>query len=422
MKLRNALSLFRASTSAVPPGAARPTVTLWHDPGGTRPPVSWAPVSGQFETHWDWDCFSALSVPGYWRGRMLISQAIGGMPLGAWRDLVAVEPTPSILREPVPGEDRCNSVAAWACDVLDHGNAVGVYGSPNAEGWWTSITPYRAAETAVWTDPETGRRKYTFYSAGIPSRAYDASEVFHVKGTQLPGDLRGMGVLEAGLSTLERMRSESSYANKAFSNGTPAGLLRVKDPDLPAGTPEDEPGYTSAHGIKKAWKRDVTTGDIAVMSDLVDFTPLAWTPTEAQMTEARQLSLVDIANMLNLDPYWVGSSQTSAPYQNVQDAAVQLSRFTLGFWTTAFEAQFSRALPRGQEARFRRDTILRDNQTVRVDNYVKMIEAGIMDADEVRALEGLPPRDGPAPLASVSPLAPDGDPGTNEGTAGNGAS
>lgn len=394
-------------------------MTLWHDPGGLRPPVSWAPFSGEFETHWDWDCFSALSVPGYWRGRMLISQAIGGMPLGAWRDLESVTPTPTVLREPYPGEDRCNTVAAWVCDLLDHGNAVGIVeqSSVNAEGWPTEITPWRAAETTIGLDAN-GRLGYTFHRGGVPVRTVPASSVFHAKGTQLPGDLRGMGVLEAGLSTLERMRNEAYYANKAFTNGAPAGLLRIKDPDLAAGTPDDEPGYATAHGIKKSWKRDVSTGDVAVMSDLVDFTPLAWTPTEAQMTEARQLSLVDIANMLNLDPYWVGSAQTSAPYQNVQDAAVQLSRFTLGFWTSVLEAQFSRVIPRGQEARFRRDTILRDNQTVRVDNYVKMIQAGIMDPDEVRVLEGLPPRavqTPPAGLATVSPLSPDGDPDTNEG-------
>ena len=89
---------------------------------------------------------------------------------------------------------------------------------------------------------------------------------------------------------------------------------------------------------------NIAAGDIAVMSELVDFQPLSWNPTDAQMVEARQLSLVDVANLFNIDPYWVGSSQVSAPYQNVQDAAVQLSRFTLNFWITALEEEFSRFL------------------------------------------------------------------------------
>jgi HK97 family phage portal protein len=140
----------------------------------------------------------------------------------------------------------------------------------------------------------------------------------------------------------------------------------------------------------------------------VDFTPLGWTPTDAQMVEARQLSLVDVANLLNLDPYWVGSSQVSAPYQNVQDAAVQLSRFTLSVWLNSLEAQFSRLFPRTTEARFNRDSVLRDTATVRVDNWVKLIDAGVVDAAYVRAQEGIPPEAAPAEPtpATVTPLFP----------------
>jgi HK97 family phage portal protein len=201
----------------------------------------------------------------------------------------------------------------------------------------------------------------------------------------------------------------------------PSGLLKVRDPDLQPGSDDDPPGFVTARGIKKQWQASVRTGEVAVMSELVDFTPLSWTPSDAQMVEARQLSLVDVANLFNVDPYWVGSSQVSAPYQNVQDAAVQLSRFTLGFWITALEAQFSRLLPRGQEARFNRDSILRDPQSVRVDNWTKLLAAGVVSVDEVRASEGLPPAPTPEPalpVAGVTPLFPAGDSGTNQAQVG----
>jgi HK97 family phage portal protein len=414
MGLRSALALFRASADAVPVGAARPSMTLWYDAGGMAPPVSWAPFSGEFETHWDWYTQFALAIPGVWRARMLISQSIGGMPIGAWRGTDAVEPLPTVLRQPNPDEDRVNTVAAWVCDLLDHGNAVGIYSAWDTQvpPHPTAVTPVPCSEVAVGRTG-SGRLVYT-----IGNQVYDASVIFHAKGVTIPGQDRGIGVLEAGVSTIDRLRAEAGYASKAFTSGVPAGLLRVRDPDLQVGTDDDPAGYVTAKGIKKAWKENVAAGDIAVLSELVDFTPLAWSPTDAQMVEARQLSLVDVANMFNLDPYWVGSSQVSAPYQNVQDAAVQLSRFTLGFWITALEAQFSRLLPRGQEAKFNRDSILRDTQSTRVENYVKMIEAGIMDVEEVRANEGLPPRPGPASPASVTPLFPGGDSGTNQPAVG----
>jgi HK97 family phage portal protein len=398
-----------ADIQATPPGAPRPSTTLWWRPG--LPPVQWAPVSGEFETHWDWNLRDALGLPGVWRARMLISQAIGGMPIGAWRHDVAVEPTPRLLAEPRPGEDRAATVAAWVCDLLDHGNAFGVVTGWNAEGHPSSVEPWPATHVMVKSGPVYQRLDSSFQPIGDP---LGRDDVFHAKGSCRPGALRGLGVLEAGLGAISRMNAEADYAARSFNSGTPSGLLTVKDPDLQAGTADDPPSFVTASGIKKSWQASISTGDIAVMSELVDFKPLSWTPSDAQMVEARQMSLVEQANLYNLDPYWVGASQVSAPYQNVQQAALQLSRFGLGFWITSMEAQFSRMLPHGQEARFNRDSILRDETSTRVDNYVKLLGAGVVTVDEVRQFEGLPPMPGSATLAPVTPLRPDGDAASNE--------
>jgi HK97 family phage portal protein len=407
MGVRNAYRMFRASANAVPPGAARPSMTMWYDPGGVRPPVSWAPQSGEFETHWDWDLSWAVAIPAVWRARLLISQAIGDMPLGAWEGTQEL-PLPGVLRQPNPPEDRCSTIAAWVCDLLDHGNAVGqIIHQPTRES--DTIIPWHSTEVAVGRAP-SGAAVYTYRSV-----AYPADQVFHVKGMSGPNDLRGIGVMEAGLSTIQRLTAESAYASKAFNSGVPSGLLRVKDPDLQVGDDDDPAGYATAKGLKKAWQSSITSGDVAVLSELVDFTPLSWTPTDAQMVEARQMSIVDVANMYGLDPYWVGSAQTSAPYQNVQDAAVQLARFTLGFWISALEAQLSRLVLRG-EARFNRDTILADPQSTRIDNAVKGLDAGLLTTDEARAYAyGLGPlAPGAAPVPGVTPLFPTGDSDTNQ--------
>jgi HK97 family phage portal protein len=409
--------LFRAST-AVPDGP-RPSMTLWWDPGGVRPPVTWWPASGDFQTHWDMDLVDALAVPGYWRARLLISQAIGGMPLASWQDLER-DPTPMVLAAPNPDEDRCATVSAWTADLLDHGNAIGII-----DGWErngqaaTSVTPWPARDVAVTR--VDGRVVYRFALDGQVVRELPAAQVFHAKGVlAYPGALRGMGVLEAGMSTVARAAAQDRYATNAFQTGVPSGLLRVKDPDLQAGSVDDPAGYATAHGIKKTWQDNIRTGDIAVLSDLVDFTPLGWTPSDAQMIEARQMSIVDVANLFALDPYWLGSSQTSAPYQNVQDAAVQLVRFTLAPWIVALEAQFSRLLTRGHEARFNRDSLLREQRAQRVQTEIALYQAGIVTAGEVRAWEGLLPlEDNPEQPATVTALFPaESDTDTNESATG----
>ena len=403
---------FRALIEATPPGAARPSSVLaWNPPA---PPATWYPHDGTFDVHWDWTAADALAVPGVWRARMLISQSIGGMTLSAWRGTTEV--AQDILERPYPEEARSNTIAAWVCDLLDHGNAFGrkvfTLEDPDDRNSISrhpiAVEPVPATRVSVGVDGDGALQYVITDKQGTERYRLPRWQVFHAKGTQRPGDLRGMGVLEAGLSSITRMQDEGAYASRAFRSGTPSGLLRAKDPDLEAGSPDDAAGYASAHAMKRAWKESMVAGDIAVMSDLVDFTPLSWTPADAQMVEARQMSLIDVANLFNLDPYWVGASQVSAPYQNVQQAALQLDRFTLGFWVTALEAEFSREgvgslLPHGQVARFNRDSVVRDDTSTRVANQTAYLAAGVTTVDEVRAAEGMPPLDQPTP-ASVTPL------------------
>jgi hypothetical protein len=64
---------------------------------------------------------------------------------------------------------------------------------------------------------------------------------------------------------------------------------------------------------------------------------------------------------------------------------------------------------------------LRDPQSVRVDNWTKLLAAGVVSVDEVRASEGLPPAPTPEPalpVAGVTPLFPAGDSGTNQAQVG----
>jgi phage portal protein BeeE len=169
---------------------------------------------------------------------MLISEAIAGMPLAAYRGLVQLTPTPPVLVNPAgPNEDRCTTVAAWVGDLIDHGNAVGFIMARDAEGVPTVVMPVPASEVVVGFNA-AGRLTYEHHVNGVVARTADWSQVFHAKGVlPFPGALRGLGVLEAGLSSLARIRDEDAYAAKAFHNGTPSGLLRVKDPDLQPGTP-----------------------------------------------------------------------------------------------------------------------------------------------------------------------------------------
>ena len=177
---------------------------------------------------------------------MLISQAIGAMPIGEWKGNTE-QPATKWLTQPNPNEARSNTVAAWVCDLLDHGNAVGAIDEHYATGEAWSVVPIPAARGRGQRWPRRG----TGHLWRGQKRLGGIGDVFHAKGTQRPGDLRGMGVLEAGLNTIQRMTAEGAYASKAFTSGMPSGLLRVRDPDLQPGTADDASWVRHGEGHQK---------------------------------------------------------------------------------------------------------------------------------------------------------------------------
>ena len=84
-----------------------------------------------------------------------------------------------------------------------------------------------------------------------------------------------------------------------------------------------------------------------------------------------------------------GASGNSLTYSNVTQDSIQFVRYTLRPWLSRVEQAVSTLLPRGQEARFVLDDLLRADTGERFNAYKTAIDAGFMTVDEVRTLEDL---------------------------------
>jgi len=122
--------------------------------------------------------------------------------------------------------------------------------------------------------------------------------------------------------------------------------------------------------------------------------PLAWSPEDAQMTQARQLSLLDIANMFGLDGYWTGAPGGSMTYRSPGSMYTNLLRTALEGVLADFEAVWSQAwVPRGISVRFDRLQLTRDDLQTMVQVLVQATNANppLMSQAEARVMMGLPP-------------------------------
>ncbi|MGA6164300.1 phage portal protein [Amycolatopsis magusensis] len=362
---------------------------------------------------WGWSGFvRALGIPGVGRALGLYADLIGGLPWDAYTDrgrayLEKIHPRPVLLEQPNPEEVRTATFGAWMVDYLLHGNAVGVIAARNALGVPTAVVPVPARRVGVrrsdgWTDAllPKGAIEYS-----IGGRTFGAHQIIHVKGLAEPGDLRGVGVLEAhlnGAGSLDLAAELARQARNIGGSGVPTGVLKALNPDVTKDQMlEAKAGWLLA-------QRDRT---VAALGPGTEFEALAWNPEELQLIEARKLSLLEVANLFGLPPRFLGApAGDSMTYSTSEAEGIELLKYSLSGHLSRFEQTLSLLYPRGTQVKANLDAFLRSDTKARYDAHRTGIEAGFLLRSEARELEDLPPVEGiddkPEPPAETEPATP----------------
>lgn len=330
-----------------------------------------------FEGNWAGvyvDQDTMLGVPAIWRGITLISDAIGAMPLHAYRGDTLVKPTPNILLRPNPPCIRMETIAAMASALLIHGNYIAVLGEPGANGLPESFYPVEPNRVNVSRD--NGRMIYM-----IDGRQYDQSQILHIKNFSMPGALVGVGILGAQKQALGKLIAINEYASRYFDGGvSPSAILKSANPDL---TQEE------ADALKAAWMSMYSSRNRApaVLNSSTEFQVLSDNAQEAQLIEAQQQALVEASNILGLPAYYLGAPNSSRTYSNVEQENLQLIRWSIQPIAQRIEEALSDLLVRGQVAKFNFDSLLRTDTLSRYQAHQIAISNGFLTVDEVREME-----------------------------------
>ena len=104
------------------------------------------------------------------------------------------------------------------------------------------------------------------------------------------------------------------------------------------------------------------------------------------------MSLLDVANMFNLDGYWLGAPVAGMTYRTAGPQYQQILRTSLEPVLADFEDVWSYAfLPRGQVIRFQRSQLLREDLATSTAAATSLYNAGLITMAEARVMVGLPP-------------------------------
>lgn len=343
----------------------------------------------------DWPTSSAyrgaMGIPGAWRATVLLSDLLGIVPWHAYdqtpgQDEELIVPDPPLLEQPAPPDTRMTTMSSMGLDLIWHGNAIGIVAARDSDAVPTAIVPTPAETVGVRrvpvNDPDRSPLRPGSIEYSVGSLRFGSQDVIHIKGPCKPGALRGLGVLEAHVETLELSRSQQRQARSISNHGVPTGIIQSDDPDL---EPEE------AADMKSAWLEAQAQRSIAVLNGATKFQPVAWRPDEMQMVEARKFSLTELELIFGLPVGWLGGQQSSKQYSNTEMDAVNLLKFSLGGHLGRFEQTFSLALPRNWQARATLDAILRSDTLSRYQAYALALDPqkGWMERNEVRGIERL---------------------------------
>lgn len=335
----------------------------------------------------------AMSVPTIARARDILCGTIGTLPLVTFDKLTNTRVgNRQLIDQPDPAIPRVNTIA-WLADDLKF--------YPQAFMQVLDVSPadqrpYRARRI----DPRrvtplidsTGYmiRGWQVDGKPVPASGLNSLIVFNAIDE---------GVLSRGSQTIRTALALESAAYKMASE--PAPMMHLNNKGMNA--TEDE-----VDGILSVFRRARRDSTIAYTEGDLDLNVLGWDSSQMQLVEARSHTALECARLMGLPSSFVSAESTSMTYSNTLQERRSLLDFGMAATLRIIEDRLSMddVTPRNQIVRFDLNAFLRGTPVERVDVTIKLLDSGIIDLDEARAMEDLAPRGNAVPTGeSLNPTS-----------------
>ena len=148
-----------------------------------------------------------------------------------------------------------------------------------------------------------------------------------------------------------------------------------------------------AQRLKTTWlaQHGNSKRSIAVLNATTEFVPIAISPVDAQLANAKEWTTRDVAMAFGVPAHMLGVPGDSSTYANVESRMIELRTFTLLPWMRRVESTLDAQLPRGTSLKITSDALLRADTATRYNAYATALASGWLTVDEVRELEDRPP-------------------------------
>lgn len=361
---------------------------FWHEYAGSSD--SGVPVNG----------YTALQNTHVWKALNVLASDFGQLPVKLFRKAgnktVEVEGTPEIecLRI-APNEWTLPSVyketSMWVAALW--GNSITWINRPNPRT--IQLVPLRPDRVSVDIQDEIkGEFSYVYRLENGHQVPIDKADVLHIPGITSNG-IWGYSLLEIARNSIGSGLALEKHQNSAFANGArPSGVIEHPG----------KPDQKSRDALRQSWdavhKGAGNTGKVAILWDGMKYSPVTMTMEAAQVEQLRRLDREFVAGMFNLPLYKLNSLEHSSTRSNLEQQQQEYVQGSLMRWIVRHTEEWGRKLltpdmqRQGYFYRVMVEALLRGDTQSRFSSYGVAIQNRIMNPNEVREKEDMPPYDG----------------------------
>jgi HK97 family phage portal protein len=340
----------------------------------------------------------ALGLAAWWSGTAYLTDSVSFLPTNAFRGvgknrrprslpLWIQLPMRTPSNRPVLTWSQLREL--WMMSLLHRGNAYGwkIRDNVGRVVGMNYLHPDRVTPLGQRPDGEL------WYRVKKGTTGFDETtrfDVFHILGRGSDG-IQGMSPIQHHAETLGIAVAADEFAGRYFANGGAVtsffkltkGLGRRTIEEVKAELGETHKGIQNAH-------------EIGVLAPGVEYEAPQLNAKDAQILEAREWSVLEIARILRLPPHKL-YDLTRATFSNIEQQSIEAVTDGVVPWVERIEDQVSAdpdlSLP-DTRIELSVDGLMRGDSKNRAAWYGAGIDKGWMELAEVRAAEGMEPKPG----------------------------
>lgn len=336
---------------------------------------------------------TAMRVPAVKASVELISSTVGTLPCKIFvsndkggKDADPAHPAYGLVHDDANEWTSAGKLRELlTADALLHGNgfAAAVRVNGKVQEFIRLVPGTVTVEIATTGEPVYKVRE------GRGERRYSFKDVLHVAAPASFDGVTGIAPIFHCREAIGLALTLEQHAARLFGNGArPSGILSLA-PNVSA---------EAFSKIKTAWQAahdgSANSGKTAVIPGEAQFTQLMLTSVDSQFAEMRTFQTVEIARAFRVPPHMI-FEMGRATWSNTEELNRHFLTYSLMPWLKAWEAAYRRVLlpvdqREGVTIEFVVDALLSATTAQRATAYQQFRAAGIMTANEIRALENLP--------------------------------